>query len=159
MKAKIIVITICFFVGFMGIGFAQTGGYAYSKHKTNVKGMKGTKVTMENAHQIIGMRVTNKQGKDLGWVDDLIFKNDGSLSCLIVSKGGVQASEDLVGLGGELIPIPFSSIRNGFFVGESWVTIPVTIGQFDTAPRFLKYELDTMRNSKWQEEARAYFEN
>lgn len=159
MKTKIMIVAICFFVGVMGTGLAWADGNGHAKTEPGMEEIEVTCINVQNAPNIIGMRVKNDQGKELGWVDELIFTDDGSLSYLVVSRGGFQSSATLNGVGGELVPIPFQSIRNGFHVSENWVNIPVTIGQFDTAPRFLSYELANMHNLKWEGEARAYFKD
>jgi sporulation protein YlmC with PRC-barrel domain len=50
-------------------------------------------------------KVQNQQGQDLGQVEDLVIGQDGRISYIIISQGGVM------GIGDKLIPIPFENAQ------------------------------------------------
>lgn len=153
MKVKVLAITTCLFFGLMGNGFVQADGNEYINIKNKIKRGQLTQVDMQNAHEIIGMRVTNKQGKELGELDNLIFSNDGRLIYLIVSSGSLTAG------GGALTPVPYEVISYGFEVSENSVCIPVTSGRFETAPKFTTSQMNNIQNMTWERKASAYFGN
>lgn len=159
MKTKIFtIITACFILGWMGSGLAMAGEGEYYSAQKELQATDNVQITPHNADKILGMKVTNKQGKSLGWIDDLIFSKDGRLSYLIVSDGGVQSSEAFKGEGGNLTAIPFDSVRNGLKVGSSLVTLPIDESKFSTAPSFTRNQLSKLQSGNWESEANAYFE-
>lgn len=159
MKAKIsIMMTVCFFLGLMLSGLAMAGEGEYFSAQKEMKGMDQIQVTPQNADKIIGLRVTNNQGDDLGWVEDMIFSRDGNLSYLVVTNGGFQSSDTLMGEGGNLTVIPYDSIRDGFHVSETAVNIPISLGKFSTAPSFSRNQLSNLQSGNWESKTNAYFE-
>ncbi len=151
--------TVFFILGMMVVGSAIAGEGGYYKAEKSMQGMDAMQVTSSNAHKIIGLRVTNNQGEDLGWVNNLIFSRGGDLSYLIVSDGGVQSSDALDGDAGNLTVIPIDGdIRDGFHVSRTAVTIPVTLSKFSTAPNFTQNQLEDLKSGNWERKANAYFE-
>lgn len=55
--------------------------------------------------ELMDKKVKNEQGQDLGQIEDLVVAQDGRISYIIVSQGGVM------GIGDKLTPIPFKNAR------------------------------------------------
>jgi len=59
-----------------------------------------------NAKDLIGKTVNDRQGKELGKVEDLVFGRDGSAYFVILAHGGE------FGMGGKYTPIPFQTFMS-----------------------------------------------
>jgi sporulation protein YlmC with PRC-barrel domain len=60
---------------------------------------------ISRASELMDKKVQNQQGQDLGQVEDLVIGQDGRISYIIISQGGVM------GIGDKLIPIPFENAQ------------------------------------------------
>ncbi len=55
--------------------------------------------------ELMDRKVKNQQGQDLGQVEDLVIGQDGKISYIIVSQGGIM------GIGDKMTPIPFKNAQ------------------------------------------------
>jgi hypothetical protein len=72
---------------------------------------------MAKASDILGKTIANAQKEELGEGNDLIVDRNGEISYPIVSRGG------LLGMGDELVPIPWSSAGANFRGDKRFVNI------------------------------------
>jgi sporulation protein YlmC with PRC-barrel domain len=88
--------------------------------------------TAVEAKQIIGMKVKNDQGKDVGEIDQLILEpGDGKITHVVVGRGGVLGvgEQKVVLLWTDVKMQPDSANRN------RWVAM-IDQAKLDTAPRY-----------------------
>jgi sporulation protein YlmC with PRC-barrel domain len=55
--------------------------------------------------ELMDKKVKNQQGEDLGQIEDLVVAEDGRISYIILSQGGVM------GIGDKLVPVPFKNAQ------------------------------------------------
>ncbi len=104
---------------------------------------------MLQASKIIDKDVVNSQGEELGEVKDLIFSQNGEISHLVISRDGV------LGLGGELVPIPWSMAQANF--QDDKLVLNLDRAKLDNAPSFKSDQWDEFFSSDYQNEVRAYY--
>jgi sporulation protein YlmC with PRC-barrel domain len=123
----------------------QTGTQTY-----HMGGTTGTQSQdINRASEIKGLNVRNPQGEDLGQVDDLVFDNQGKISYLILSKGGVM------GVGGDLVPVPWKEDK--ITMQEDTVILSMDKQKLDQAPSFSSGEWDQMSQQEFQQKVHGYY--
>lgn len=88
--------------------------------------------TAVEAKQIIGMKVKNDQGKDVGEIDQLILEPaDGKVTHVVVGRGGV------LGVGEQKIVLPWTDVKMQPDTANRnrWVAM-IDQAKLDTAPRY-----------------------
>jgi sporulation protein YlmC with PRC-barrel domain len=124
----------------------QTGTKTY--HMGGTTGAQSQDIN--RASEIKGLNVQNQQGEDLGQVDDLVFDNQGKISYLILSKGGVM------GVGGDLVPVPWKEDK--ITIQEDNVILSMDKQKLDQAPSFSSGEWDQMSQQEFQQRVHGYYE-
>ncbi|WP_316977080.1 PRC-barrel domain-containing protein [Shumkonia mesophila] len=84
------------------------------------------------AEALIGKKVVNASGEELGTVDDIVLSKDGMVSGLVVKTGGVM------GIGGKSVAIAWQDI--GSAIDADAVTLPLSKDQLEKAPEFATKE-------------------
>ena len=102
------------------------------------------------ADKLIGQKAKDSQGNDLGEIKDLVIDQNGQVSYLVLSHGGVA------GIGGDLVPIPYSQASVSMQEDE------ITLGNVDqaklqNAPSFTEDEWQKLSESGFEQEVRGYF--
>jgi sporulation protein YlmC with PRC-barrel domain len=105
---------------------------------------------INRASEIKGLNVQNQQGEDLGQVDDLVFDNQGKISYLILSRGGVM------GVGGDLVPVPWKEDK--ITMQEDNVILSMDKQKLDQAPSFSSGEWDQLSQQEFQQKVHGYYE-
>lgn len=83
---------------------------------------------LARSSELIGKKVENRQGQDLGKVYDLVLTSDlQQVSYLALARGGV------LGVGAKLYAIPWQAVQMG---PENKIIVPVTAEQLEAAPGF-----------------------
>lgn len=89
-------------------------------------------LTEEPSHvrveKLLGMKVVNPSGEEVGIVDDVVFDKDGKVSGLVIEAGG------LMGIGGKPIGIAWRDV--GSALTSNVITISLTKDDIDRAPPF-----------------------
>ncbi|MCE5336849.1 MAG: PRC-barrel domain-containing protein [Desulfobacteraceae bacterium] len=75
---------------------------SYSKDASSMSG----KFQAFHAKDLLGKNVENRQGEDLGKVEDIVFGKDGSAEFVVISHGGT------LGAGAKYYPIPFNTFMS-----------------------------------------------
>ena len=99
------------------------------------------------SERILGQAVIDSDGKEIGIVDDLIFDMTEQVAAYALIRFG-----GFLGLGEELIPVPFSALTLSDD-GER-LLLKVTPSQLESAPRYDHESLVGMANRRW---SRAVF--
>lgn len=107
------------------------------KQKPAVGASTGEVLPVETASQIraealIGKKVVNASGEELGTVDDIVLSKEGMVSGLVVKTGGVM------GIGGKSVAVAWQDV-SGAINAES-VTLPLSKDQLEKAPEFATKE-------------------
>ena len=124
----------------------QTGEYTFQ-----TGGATGAQThDINRASEIQGRNVQNPQGEDLGQVNDLVFDNQGNISYLILSRGGVM------GVGGDLVPVPWKEDK--ITIQEDNVILSMDRQRLDQAPSFSSGEWDQMSQQEFQQRVHGYYE-
>ncbi|RJQ48567.1 MAG: PRC-barrel domain containing protein [Desulfobacteraceae bacterium] len=101
------------------------------------------------ASEILDKNLVNAQGDDLGKVEDLIVGQNGEISHLIISRGGV------LGMGEDLIPIPWSSAQANF--QDDKLMVNLDKAKLEQAPSFKADNWDEFFSPGYQENVRAFY--
>lgn len=109
----------------------------------------GMSMGMAKASEILGKNLVNHQDEELGEVQDLIVGENGKISHLIISRGGV------LGLGEDLIPIPWSAARANF-QGDK-IVLNINKEKLQQAPSFQAGNWEEFFSEGRQEEIRGYY--
>jgi sporulation protein YlmC with PRC-barrel domain len=112
-----------------------------------MQGKMGTDMGMIQASNLMDKNITNNQGEELGEVKDFIIGKDGKISHLVISRGGV------LGVGEDLIPIPWSAAQVYFQQDQLIVNVPKA--RLEQAPSFSSW--DEFFSPGHQEEVRGYY--
>lgn len=110
---------------------------------------KGPGPEVMSASSLIGDKVVNFEGEDLGKIEELMIDtDDGRINYAVLSFGG------FLGIGDKLFAIPFQSLRldteNRQFVFN------VDKERLSNAPGFDKHDWPTMTH-EWGEEIHRYY--
>jgi sporulation protein YlmC with PRC-barrel domain len=105
---------------------------------------------INRASEIQGRNVQNQQGEDIGQVNDLVFDNEGNISYLILSRGGVM------GVGADLVPVPWKEDK--ITIQEDNVILSMDRQKLDQAPSFSSGEWDQMSQQEFQQRVHGYYE-
>jgi len=144
-----LLVAIAFVISVSGTVFAGSGG-SHSMMDTEKTGALFHQ--SQRVSKLIGTEVLNKNGETLGKINDLITAEDGRVSYLVISKGGVM------GIGGQLVPVPIAQVSSSLDNnGKCVIDIEKTI--FENAPGFASNEWPDVSSQEWQAETRGYFSN
>ncbi len=103
----------------------------------------------ENAGAMIGSAVVDRDGENIGMIDDVLFSSSGEASYLIVSHPETT--------GERVIPVPFAVADPQRTVDGDYV-INVDRQTLASAPSFTRDEVvDYAQADLWEDEVRGYF--
>jgi sporulation protein YlmC with PRC-barrel domain len=128
----------------------QTDTQMQDQQMRGTTSMHGQAQEINRASEIKGRNVQNQQGQDLGQVDDLVFDNEGNISYLVISRGGVM------GVGADLVPIPWKEDK--ISIQEDNVILNMDQEKLDQAPSFSSGEWDNMSQQEFQQRVHGYYE-
>jgi sporulation protein YlmC with PRC-barrel domain len=100
--------------------------------------------------ELMDKKVRNQQGQDLGQIEDLVVTQDGRISYIIVSQGGVM------GIGDKLTPIPF---RNAQFDQQQDAVILSNIDKqkLENAPTITQGDWQRLSDPGFERELFSYY--
>lgn len=158
MKKSIITFFIFFsaFALVPGAAIAASGGNNSIMGK--IKSLFGENAMFQHPQRlskVIGSKVTNTKGEQLGKVNDLIADQDGQISYMILSRNnslGTLSTEN------KLVAIPMSTVKPRV-TKDGTLTINLAKQTLDQAPSFTASNYPDFSNKKWQNNVRGYFEN
>jgi sporulation protein YlmC with PRC-barrel domain len=124
-------------LGLVAGASAQTrpSGETRSSGETSSKPMRQAWAVPSNAveaKQVIGMRVKNDQGKDVGEIDQLIVDPaDGKITHVVLGRGG------MLGVGEQKVVLPWSDVKIQPDANNRnrWLAM-VNQSKIDSAPRY-----------------------
>ena len=96
--------------------------------------------------EILGDRVMNPQGKNLGRINDLVFDREGRVSFVVLGYGG------FLRIGEKLVAIPFGALS--YQENEKHLVLDITPERLDAAPVFNR---KTLGDLQWADEVYRYF--
>jgi len=103
--------------------------FAYMSTSVFAEGMKDPMGrTYEEMSLLIGDKVKNVEGEELGTVRDFIWDSEGRVSFAIVSHG------DFLGFGGKRVAVPYSALT--YDEDKSYFTCAISEDRFANAPEF-----------------------
>jgi sporulation protein YlmC with PRC-barrel domain len=150
MQRRILIGGICvllvFFGGSTGISFAQkeTGGKGTttSKEFSMYEPAQGERINAFMIEKIVGSKVRNMKGEDLGTIEDIVVDIDtGRILYVIMDFGG------FLGIGGRLFPVPWHSLAP--LPSEGIFFLDVSKTKLKDAPAYDKDSLPDMGNLHW----------
>jgi sporulation protein YlmC with PRC-barrel domain len=106
----------------------------------------------QRLNELMGNDVINRQGEELGNLEDLISGSDGNIEYMVVAMGGI------LGLGARLVAIPVDA-ASPTMTDEGRISIDVQTAQMEGAPTFSRDNYPDFTDRQWQQEARGYFQN
>jgi sporulation protein YlmC with PRC-barrel domain len=111
------------------------------------EGNSGTKVDVTQSFRsshLIGMRVKNKEGKDIGRIDDLVIGlGKGDIRYAALSFGG------FAGIGTKLFAVPWQAMTFHFGEKDRYFVFDVTEEQLKSAPGFDSNNWPNVGDAKW----------
>lgn len=128
-------------LAFSQIGMAQTSTQTYGGTTTH----SGMTSDMKN---LIGSKVVNRQGEDLGKVADMTVSPNDNTRYLIVSPDLPQMTDQYVAL-------PYSLVSGQPSSGT--VTVDLSKEKFAAAPRFESSQWPSRMSSNWATQSSQYF--
>ena len=96
--------------------------------------------------EILGDRVVNPEGEDLGRINDFVFDREGRISFVVLGHGG------FLKIGEKLVAIPFGTLY--YQENEKHLVLDITPKKLDAAPAFSR---KTLGDLHWAEEVYRYF--
>jgi uncharacterized protein YrrD len=98
--------------------------------------------------EVLGQTIRSREGEELGEVNDFIFNNDGNITYIIISKGGLDSEADL-------IPIPMHTEKIN--MQEDSIILDMSRQTLDEAPSFSTREWETLKEQGFQEKVHGYY--
>lgn len=83
-----------------------------------------------DSSKLIGARIKNAEGKDLGEIDGLVVSTDGKVTHVIVGRGGIA------GIGETKVVVPWSDMQMRMDRDRDDIVISMEQSKLDTAPRY-----------------------
>jgi sporulation protein YlmC with PRC-barrel domain len=117
----------------------------------------------QHLSEVIGSKVVNYQGHDLGTVHDLVADEEGRLEYLILAKDyriGVQDTgpgmrQDTTGIPGQLVAIPLDAVSPRMTDDELRINVDQAV--IAQAPTFSAGQYPDYADRRWQQQSRGYF--
>ncbi len=101
--------------------------------------------------EIAGLRVLNRQGEDIGNVEEVVIDQvDGRAIYFVLSFGG------FLGLGAKLYAVPWGRLR--FDESRAAYVIDLAREQIENAPHFLRKDLAPLFDAEWNRRLVEYFD-
>ncbi len=100
-----------------------------------------------DVNRLIGMKVNNEQGENLGKIKNLLANSHGRLAFAIISYGGIG------GLGETMVALPFEALS--YNAPAKLFVLNMTKEQLASAPKY-KSESD-LANPKFADEVNKFF--
>jgi len=122
MKKTLITLVAAAFITF---GF-NPGAFAAGIDKSTDKSMSSDAMSLSAEATLIGKDVKNSRGEDLGKVNDLVRDENGEISLVIVSIGGI------IGTGEKDVAVPYTALS--FNESEDHAVLDVTKDQLASGP-------------------------
>jgi len=123
--------------------------------KTAVKEAVKEMPFCHKASEVIGSKVKNAAGEDLGKVEDLVLDpNDGTIEYAVLSSGG------FLGIGDKLFTVPFSLLKAPEVKEHSdlaFFTLDVDKAKLENSPRFPKDKWPNVDEPTWRSEIDTYY--
>lgn len=106
---------------------------------------------MQTASDLIGTKVENPQGQNLGSVTDMVIDpQSGRVRYVVLSRGGV------LGVGAKLYPVPWQSLQYST-TGDRFI-LNVNPDQFANAPNFPRESWPDLNTGDWPQRIQSYYQ-
>ena len=130
-------------------------GALLAQDSTRAGAGAGTKVevpmTVRSSH-LIGMRVRNKENKDVGAIDDLVVSlGSGKIRYAALSFGG------FAGLGTKLFAVPWEALTFKFGEKDRYLVFDVDADDLKNAPGFDKSNWPNVGDASWASSVDKYY--
>lgn len=119
-----------------------------STGEKNTSKYQGKSMEDQRASKWIGSKIENRQGEDLGKVEDLVLNSKGQVDFVIVSHGGA------LGIGEKYTAVPFKSFSRK---DENTLALNMSKEKMAQAPNFDKDNWPDMNNRQWSEKTYRYY--
>ena len=108
------------------------------------------------ADELIGLKVVNEQGENLGKIEDLVVQPDGDVNYAVLSFGG------WLGMGDKLFAMPWSVLRSvepdaAKRDSSRSLILPVDKERLKYAPGFDKKNWPSMANPDWSKDIDTFY--
>lgn len=100
-------------------------------------------MVLRRTSKIVGEDLTNMQGESLGEINDIVIGPDGQVSYVAVSSG------DVLGVGGDLHPVPWRALR--WNEKKSEYVLNISKDAFKKGPSFNSANWPTAPSPAWVE--------
>jgi sporulation protein YlmC with PRC-barrel domain len=101
------------------------------------------------AEELKGREVEGLLGEDLGEIEDVIIGRNGQVEFVVVAYGG------FLGLGENLVAVPYSALRPGPL--EDSFVVGFTKEKLEQAPAFERGKWPDFYTEAWRGEVRGYY--
>ena len=153
-KRKLIIVFAILFISFGANAFAQiasTNQKGIMNKGNEYKTSEGERINAFMSKNIIGSKVQNMQGVDLGVIKDVVIDIDsGRVLYAILDFGG------FLGFGGKLFPVPWHSLAP--LPSEGIFFMNITKAKLEKAPGFNKDSLPDMGDEHWGATINQFYE-
>lgn len=119
---------------------SNTGKMHKASHEKSMEDYKASKW--------IGTKVENRQGENLGKIEDLVLNSKGQVDFVILSHGGA------LGIGEKYTAVPFRSFSRK---DDKTLVLNISKEKMADAPNFDKDNWPDMTNRKWSEHVYRYY--
>ncbi|HQO76901.1 MAG TPA: PRC-barrel domain-containing protein, partial [Thermodesulfobacteriota bacterium] len=113
--------------------------------------MSSMKSGVHRASELIDKKVQNDQGEDLGKVKDVVLMGD-RIRYVVLSRDGV------LGMGGDMIPIPFTMISSANMSEDSIIVSNLDKDKLDKAPTVSEQDWENqLQNPSFESKVFGYY--
>jgi sporulation protein YlmC with PRC-barrel domain len=136
-------------IGFLALAFAAALACAARADQPKNQGTQASpdNLTLFRTSDLIGMKVWNSKGEDLGKIDDLVVDGPtGKIRYAALSHGG------FLGMGDKLFAVPWDQFKLSRDVAKNRtdLVLNVSLATLEKAPGFNKDNWPTMGVNDWQ---------
>jgi sporulation protein YlmC with PRC-barrel domain len=99
--------------------------------------------------KVVGLKVKNEKGEDLGTIDELVITGNGKVVYVILAHGG------FLGIGDNLIPIPWDTVK--YDPEKEIAIVGIDKEILEKSPVFASKEWPDLSESGWRDKLQSYY--
>jgi uncharacterized protein YrrD len=117
-----------------------------------ISGVHGATQSQETNRfsEFIGQTVKDREGTELGEINDFVFGKDGKINHIILSRGEIEGAD------ADLVPVPWET--ENISIQENALILSMDKQKVEDAPSFTGQEWERFDEQEFQDEVHSYYD-